>query len=158
MENNTNIIKDVLDQRFSSADINNFSRGKQIFLWLVEKFSCWKPCPSLETNFPRVLCNFIDYVYASAVGQTTGCSVSSLWFLENATLWRTTISLWLSVVYTCDGRAVAQAVSRWLPTATARVRVRAGMWVLWWQSGTGSGFLRVLQFSLPIISPISPSS
>jgi hypothetical protein len=26
------------------------------------------------------------------------------------------------------GRAVAQAVSRWLPTAAARVRVRAGMW------------------------------
>jgi hypothetical protein len=29
------------------------------------------------------------------------------------------------------GRAVAQAVSRWLPTAGARVRVRAGMWGLW---------------------------
>jgi hypothetical protein len=31
-----------------------------------------------------------------------------------------------------EGRAVAQAVSRWLPTAAARVRVRAGMWGLWW--------------------------
>jgi hypothetical protein len=30
------------------------------------------------------------------------------------------------------GRAVAQAVSRWLPTAAARVRVQAGMWGLWW--------------------------
>jgi hypothetical protein len=30
------------------------------------------------------------------------------------------------------GRAVAQAVSRWFPTAAARVRVRAGMWDLWW--------------------------
>jgi hypothetical protein len=30
------------------------------------------------------------------------------------------------------GRAVAQAVSRWLPTAAARVRIRAGMWCLWW--------------------------
>jgi hypothetical protein len=30
------------------------------------------------------------------------------------------------------GRAVAQAVSRWLPTAAARVRVRADMWGLWW--------------------------
>jgi hypothetical protein len=29
-------------------------------------------------------------------------------------------------------RAVAHAVSRWLPTAAARVRVRAGMWGLWW--------------------------
>jgi hypothetical protein len=30
------------------------------------------------------------------------------------------------------GRAVAQAVSRCLPTAATRVRVQAGMWVLWW--------------------------
>jgi hypothetical protein len=29
-----------------------------------------------------------------------------------------------------SGRAVAQAVSRWLPTAAARVRVRAGIWGL----------------------------
>jgi hypothetical protein len=48
------------------------------------------------------------------------------------------------------GRAVAQAVSRWVPTAVARVCVG--------QSGTGAGFLRVLRFTLPIIPPISPSS
>jgi hypothetical protein len=30
------------------------------------------------------------------------------------------------------GLTVAQAVSRWLPTAAARVRVRAGMWGLCW--------------------------
>jgi hypothetical protein len=30
------------------------------------------------------------------------------------------------------GTAVAQAVSGWFPTAAARVRVRAGMWSLWW--------------------------
>jgi hypothetical protein len=29
------------------------------------------------------------------------------------------------------GHPVAQAVSRWLPTAAARVRVRTGMWGLW---------------------------
>jgi hypothetical protein len=55
------------------------------------------------------------------------------------------------------GRAVAQAVSRWLPTATARVRVRAGCGVCRGQIGTGAGFLRVLRFPLPIIPPISPS-
>jgi hypothetical protein len=56
------------------------------------------------------------------------------------------------------GRAVAQAVRRWLPTAAARVRVRAACGVCGAQSGTGAGFLRVLQFPLPIIPPISPSS
>jgi hypothetical protein len=56
------------------------------------------------------------------------------------------------------GRAVALAVSRWLPTAAARVRVRAACGVCGGQSGTGAGFLRVLRFPLPIIPPISPSS
>jgi hypothetical protein len=56
------------------------------------------------------------------------------------------------------GRAIAQAVSRWLPTAAARVRVRAACGVCGGQSGTGAGFFRVLRFLLPIILPISPSS
>jgi hypothetical protein len=58
------------------------------------------------------------------------------------------------------GRAIAQAVSRWLPTTAARVRAR--VWssgICGGQSGTGAGFLRVHQFSLPIfIPPNSPSS
>jgi hypothetical protein len=56
------------------------------------------------------------------------------------------------------GRAVAQAVSRWLPTVAARVRVRAACGVCGGQSGIAAGFLRVLRFPLPIIPPISPSS
>jgi hypothetical protein len=57
------------------------------------------------------------------------------------------------------GRAVAQAVSLWLPTAAARVRVRAACGVCGGQSGIGAGFLQVLRFPLPIIiPPISPSS
>jgi hypothetical protein len=39
------------------------------------------------------------------------------------------------------GRAVAQAVRRWLPTAAARVRVRAACGVCGGQGGTGTGFL-----------------
>jgi hypothetical protein len=58
-----------------------------------------------------------------------------------------------------EGRAVAQAVSRWLPTAADRVHVRAACGVCGGQSGTGAGFLRVLRFPLPIIiPPISTSS
>jgi hypothetical protein len=55
------------------------------------------------------------------------------------------------------GRAAAQAVSRWLPTAAARVRIRAAYGFCGGQSGTEAGFLRVLRFPLPIIPPISPS-
>jgi hypothetical protein len=57
-----------------------------------------------------------------------------------------------------EGRAVAQAVRRWLPTAAARVRLRAACGVCGGQSDTGAGFLRVLLFPLPIILPISPTS
>jgi hypothetical protein len=58
------------------------------------------------------------------------------------------------------GHAIAQAVSRWLPTAAARVRAR--VWssgICGGQSGAGAGFLRVIRFPLPIfIPPNSPSS
>jgi hypothetical protein len=58
------------------------------------------------------------------------------------------------------GRGIAQAVSRWLPTATARVRAR--VWscgICGGQSGAGAGFLRALRFPLPIfIPPTAPQS
>jgi hypothetical protein len=58
------------------------------------------------------------------------------------------------------GRAIAQAVSRWLPTAAGRVRSRVWLsGICGGQSGPGMGFLRVLRFPLPIfIPPNSPSS
>jgi hypothetical protein len=58
------------------------------------------------------------------------------------------------------GRAIAQAVSRWLPTAAARVRSRVWLsGICGGQSGAGAGFLRVLRFSLAIFnSPIAPQS
>jgi hypothetical protein len=58
------------------------------------------------------------------------------------------------------GRAIAQAVSRWLPTVAAWVQAQVkscGICGGW--SGTGAGFLWVLQFPLPIfIPPIAPQS
>jgi hypothetical protein len=52
----------------------------------------------------------------------------------------------------------SSAVRHWLPTAAARVRVRAACGVSGGQSGSGASFLRVLRFPLPIIPPISPLS
>jgi hypothetical protein len=57
------------------------------------------------------------------------------------------------------GRAIAEAVSCWLPTAAARVQSR--IWssgICGGQSGVGAGFLLVLRFPLPFIPPNSPSS
>jgi hypothetical protein len=56
------------------------------------------------------------------------------------------------------GRAIAQAVIRWLPIAAARVQSR--VWstgICGGHIGAGAGFLRVLRFPLPIfIPPIAP--
>jgi hypothetical protein len=63
-------------------------------------------------------------------------------------------------IYThCKGHAIAEAVSRWLPTAAARIQT--GVWscgICGGQSGA-AGFLRVLRFPPPIfIPPISSQS
>jgi hypothetical protein len=64
--------------------------------------------------------------------------------------------------YICfmQGHTIAQAVSRWLPTAAARVRAR--VWscgICGGQNGAGAGVLRVLRFPLPIfIPPVAPQS
>jgi hypothetical protein len=58
------------------------------------------------------------------------------------------------------GRAIAQAVSRWLPIAADRVRSRVrSSGIYGGQSGAGAGFLRVVRFPLPIFIPaIAPQS
>jgi hypothetical protein len=66
-------------------------------------------------------------------------------------------SVGIAMCYELQARAVAQAISRWLPTAGALVRVRAACGVCGGQSGIVAGFLRLLRFPLPIIPPISPS-
>jgi hypothetical protein len=55
-------------------------------------------------------------------------------------------------------RAIAHAVSRWLPSAAARVRSQVrSCGICVGQSSSGAGFLRVLRFPLPIlISPTPP--
>jgi hypothetical protein len=58
------------------------------------------------------------------------------------------------------GRAIAQAVSRRLPTAAARVQTWVGTWdFVMDKSGAGAGFIRELRFPLPIYIPsCSPQS
>jgi hypothetical protein len=51
-----------------------------------------------------------------------------------------------------DGSAMAQAVSRWFSSASARIRIQVMSCEICGEKiGTGAGFLRVLPFPLPII-------
>jgi hypothetical protein len=57
------------------------------------------------------------------------------------------------------GRAIAQMISRWIPTAAPRVQAR--IWssgICGGQSDAGADFLRVLRFPLPLIPPNTLSS
>jgi hypothetical protein len=65
-----------------------------------------------------------------------------------------------SLLRSWGGRAIAQAVSRRLPTAAARVQTRVGTWdYVMGKSVAGAGFLRELRFPLPIyITVCSPQS
>jgi hypothetical protein len=58
------------------------------------------------------------------------------------------------------GRAIAQAVSRRLPTAATLVRAQVRSWVFVVDKvALGEGFLRLLRFPLPIlIPPTAPHS
>jgi hypothetical protein len=52
------------------------------------------------------------------------------------------------------GRAIAQAVSRWLRTSAVSVRARVrSCRIFGGERDTGAGFLRVLRFPLPILIP-----
>jgi hypothetical protein len=66
----------------------------------------------------------------------------------------------LLLTHVLKDHAIAQAVSRWLPTAA--VRVRARVWacgICGGQSGARAGFRQVLRFPFPIfIPPIAPQS
>jgi hypothetical protein len=68
------------------------------------------------------------------------------------------LAFFFHFIYFIFGRVIAQAVSRRLPTARVRARVRSCR-IYGGQSGTRAGFLRKLQFSLPVrIPPIAPQS
>jgi hypothetical protein len=57
------------------------------------------------------------------------------------------IHYFLKIIF---GRAIAQAVSRWLPTAAVRgLRTGRHLGFCGGQIGAGAGFLRVLRFPLP---------
>jgi hypothetical protein len=116
-----------------------------------------------EQNFQCLLFRSNFYVY-KLILHSRPCynfviRVQRIWFSpgQNYTLNYTSVCSF-SVLQL--GRAIAQTVSRWLPTAAARVRAR--VWscgICGGQSGAVAGFLRVLRFPLPIfIPPIAPQS
>jgi hypothetical protein len=60
----------------------------------------------------------------------------------------------LSSNISSESRAIARAVSRWLPTTAARVRAQViSCGIYGGQSGNGAGFLRIYRLPLQILNP-----
>jgi hypothetical protein len=129
---------------------------------------CSESLPSNERGYKYRLKNWWDGFFKYDVQMGSGATIYITKFLKNLAQ---PFKIWIhrqtstqahrengDRICVLEGRAVDQAVSRWLPTEEARVRVWTACVVCGGQSGTGVGFLQVLWFPLPIIPPIPPSS
>jgi hypothetical protein len=87
-------------------------------------------------------------------------SMKSEFYSELSSYRTENVAIFIKTVILNAGRAIAQAVSRRLPTSAVRVRVQVrSCGICGGQSGTGAGYLRVLRFPLPIlITPTAPQS
>jgi hypothetical protein len=115
--------------------------GKDVLPAHIPNYDVPRHLPSYSANSVRASCQVVSIGVPSNLGN---------WKWHKA-------DVAFIYIYTHThtlGRAVAQAVSRWLPIAVARFRVRAACVVCGVQNGTGAGFFRVLRFPLPIIPPI----
>jgi hypothetical protein len=116
-----------------------------VYFMVLDVSSCCVVCLD-DTELPSKICN------ANVLGFPSGRNKTfEIGFEVLATVVMKSLS--------SEGRAIAEAFSRWLPTAAARVQSR--VWssgICGGQNGVGTGFLRVLRFPLPFIPPISPSS
>jgi hypothetical protein len=110
----------------------------------------------------HTISSYLSKIHFNIVHPPTSWSWHLILFVDLITQiiqFRRFISFMENVQFTNhNGHAVAQAVSRWLPTAAVQNHVRSACGVWGGQSSTGVGFVRVLRFPWPIIPPISPSS
>jgi hypothetical protein len=136
----------LFSEKLSSFRVLYFSRRPFFVTYIIRLSSNAK-----MYNFYTSVCYFLTYLRAPLV-----CIFSLDFFSSKCSLLWTTICNIME--YIC--RAIAQAVSRWLPTAAARVHTRVySCGICGGESVAGAGVLRVLRFPLPIFIPtISPQS
>jgi hypothetical protein len=144
IQSGMNVILEVLS--------SNLSLDTSYFDWCVSPFSS-VPLANTVIIYLVGQDSFVLYPFQFIVHEAS--CLSTLYTNMDATaLWSNPLALQKTV-----GRAIAEAVSRWLSTAAARVQSRVcTSGICGGQSGVGAGFLRVLRFPLPFIQPNSPSS
>jgi hypothetical protein len=122
------------------------------------------PAPVLEEHFLSAVCDCVkSFVVTLHIWRRSPASETSGIPSFTRVLFKTPqchelfvewARIWTSSQESCDGRATAQAVSRRLPTAEARVRAQVrSCGICGGQNCAGACFLRVLRFPLPILIP-----
>jgi hypothetical protein len=145
---------------FRCSKINDLSAAALLTVALppccVILGSCWRSARELPTVFWDV-----TFAYqGNHEGKDRGFLRNVVTSYQIARCYTAVILAWKGNLWVIHwvGRAIAQAVSRRLPTATAGVRAR--VWssgICGGRSGTGAGFLRVLRFPLSIFIPLIAS-
>jgi hypothetical protein len=166
----------------SEAYSTNESRNRKhmVLIFFVRKLICylwpiWNPYCSFLSIFKGTFEHFLkkrhDHFLLTVYIYMCVCVVYLIFLImfgKEYKLWSSSLcSVLQSPVHSSLfrpniilGHAIAQAVSRWLPTAAARVQTRVqSCGICGGQSGAGADFLRILRFPLPIfILPIYPQS
>jgi hypothetical protein len=125
------------------ADWNRWGDNRRQGFEMRRRYCLWIHLEKLRNKEGRISVRAISKQSQWQLGTTYRSSTSRAMFeFGRCSNW------WL-------GRAIAQAVSRWLPTAVTRVWSSG---ICSGQSGTGAGFLRVLRFPLPIFIPPNSQS
>jgi hypothetical protein len=158
------ILQIILNREIRKSDLRSFLKNEMNSVWFALKTTyklrtaglCSGSRYLIKLNRRRWCWRSLDGWRLFSLLRNISCKSDTYSGKGSVSLARLTeLFSWVSSVTSCScrrGRAIAQAVSRRLPTVAARVRSQIrSCGISDGERGTGAGFLRVLRFPLPIV-------